>query len=212
VNGGSPPQTFTHQQLINQGGFFNNQTNTWVFSITHVFNSVSCGVSSTLNNTTYSNALQASITVSNPCGQSSNANGPYTIQSAPQANFTASPNDSIVCVNTTITFTNTSIAGTNVVGPSPNFTCNNQYKKYWTILGPSGLIPVFTQGPLNNTQVGTVLTNPFVTVVGNLGWNYNQPNNSQAWSPNSTNQIAVTFLTPGSYTITLYTGSNSYFI
>ena len=206
VNDGSPAQVFTHEELIAQGGIFNAQINSWVFSFTHIFNSVSCGVNSIINNTLYSNALQASITVSNPCGQSSNANGPYIIQSGPEASFTSTPNENVICVNSTVSFEDESIAGTNITGSSPNFACNSSYKKYWTIQGPGGAIPIFTSPAAN---AGNVQTNPFVTVAGNLGFNVNQPNNPQFWSNNASSDIDVTFNTPGTYTITLYTGSNN---
>ncbi|MDP4865281.1 MAG: hypothetical protein NWR53_01340, partial [Crocinitomicaceae bacterium] len=206
VNDASPPQIFTHEELISQGGVFNAQINSWVFSFTHVFNSVSCGVNSIINNTLYSNALQASITVSNPCGQSSNANGPYIIQSGPEASFISSPDDNIICLNSTVSFTDESIAGTNITGLSPNFLCNSNYKKYWTIQGPGGFIPITTSP---SVSAGNVQANPFVSVLGNFGFNNNQPNNSLVWSNNSSNSIDVTFITPGTYTITLYTGSNN---
>ena len=206
INDGSPPQIFTHEQLIALGGVFNTQINSWVFAFTHIFNNVSCGINSDINGTLYPNAIQASVTVNNPCGQSSNANGPYIIQAGPQASFNASPSDTVICVNSTITFTDASIAGTNILGPSPNFNCNNTYKKYWTIQGPNGLVSIVTNP---SGSAGTVQPNPFVSVLGNLGYNNNQLNNSLFWSNNATNEIAVTFNTPGTYTIALYTGSNN---
>jgi PKD repeat protein len=191
VNDGSPPQVFTHQQLINQN-----------FLITHVFDSVSCGTSSNINGTIFVNSFQASITVSNPCGTSSGAFGPINIQAKPIASFTAAPSNDAVCINTTVNFTDNTTPGTNISGSGPGFACNSLYKKYWQITGPSGVIPVAGSGVIN--------PNPFVTVTGNLGSNLGNPANQAIWTSTATTNLAVTFNTPGTYTISLFvSGTNA---
>ena len=190
VNDNSPAQTFTHAQVISPG-----------FNVTHTFNNVSCSTSSNINGTIYPNSFQASITVSNPCGSSSSAIGPINIQSKPIAAISANPTNSQICLNTSVVFTDITTPGTNI-GSSPTFTCTQTYKRYWQITGPSGL---FTVGPS-----GVIAANPFISVVGNLGFNGNLPNNPSIWTSTATNALTITFNTPGTYSITLFTsGSNS---
>ncbi|WP_396138617.1 beta strand repeat-containing protein, partial [Flavobacterium sp.] len=203
VNDGSPIQTYTHEQLIALGGQFNTILGQWIFQVTHNFNIVSCNTNSNINGSIYYNSFQASVTVSNPCGTSSNSNGPYYIQSKPEADFSSNPANNNICVNTSIIFTDTTINGANISsqGPGVTFTCDNTYNKYWTIQGPNGIIPATTSGIIS--------TNSFVSVVGNLGFNFNSPNNPEDWTSSASNTLQVTFLQPGTYTITLYAGSNN---
>ena len=190
VNDNSPAQIFTHAQVTSPG-----------FFVTHVFNTVSCGTSSNINGTVYPNSFQASITVSNPCGTSSSAIGPINIQSKPIASITANPSNSQICVNTTVLFTDSTTPGTNI-GSSPTFTCTQTYKRYWQITGPSGLLTVGASGVLT--------ANPYVSVVGNLGFNGTFPNNPSIWTATATNTLDITFNLPGTYSITIFTsGSNS---
>jgi hypothetical protein len=192
VNDTNPPQTqtFTHAQVITPG-----------FLVTHNFATISCNTSSNINGTVYPNSFQASITVSNPCGSSSSAIGPINIQSRPIANISTNPSNSEICLNTSVVFTDTTTPGTNI-GSSPTFTCTQAYKRYWQIIGPSGLLTVGASGNL--------VANSFVSVVGNLGFNANFPNNPSVWSGTSTNTLNITFNTPGTYSITIFTsGSNN---
>jgi large repetitive protein len=190
VNDGTLPQTYTHAQVTSPG-----------FLVTHFFTSISCGTGSNINGTLYPNSFQASITVSNPCGTSSSAIGPINIQSKPIANITANPSNNQICVNTSVEFTDTTSPGTNI-GLSPTFTCSQNYKRYWQITGPAGLLTVGVSGVLN--------ANPYVTVIGNLGFNANLPNNPSIWTNTATNTLNITFNLPGSYSITLFTsGTNS---
>jgi large repetitive protein len=190
TNDNSPPQVFTHEQVTSSG-----------FVVTHFFNSISCGTNSTINNTLYPNSFQASVTVSNPCGSSSSAIGPINIQSKPVAAITPNPTNNQVCVNSTVVFTDTTEPGTNI-GGSPTFNCTQDYKKYWKITGPSGdIISGFN---------GVVAPNPFVSVVGNMGFNSNNPNNPSVWTNTASNALSVTFLQPGIYSITIFAaGLNS---
>lgn len=190
VNDGTLPQIFTHAQVTSPG-----------FFVTHFFTSISCATGSNINGTLYPNSFQASITVSNPCGTSSTAIGPINIQSKPIANITANPSNSQICINTPVEFTDTTAPGTNI-GLSPTFTCSQDYKRYWQITGPTGLLTVGATGVLN--------ANPYVTVTGNLGFNANLPNNPSIWTNSATNTLNITFNLPGSYSITLFTsGTNT---
>ncbi len=190
VNDSPATQTFTHAQVISPG-----------FSVTHTFNSVSCLASSNINATVYPNSFQASITVSNPCGTSSSAIGPINIQSKPVAAISANPSSSQICLNTSVLFTDATVPGTNI-GSSPTFICTQTYKKYWQIIGPSGLLSVGASGNL--------AANPFVSVIGNLGFNGNFPNNPSVWTGTATNTLNISFNTPGTYSITIFSsGSNN---
>ncbi len=186
----SQTQTFTHAQVITPG-----------FSVTHNFATVSCNTSSNINGTVYPNSFQASITVSNPCGSSSSAIGPINIQSKPNANISANPANSQICLNTSVVFTDTTTPGTNI-GSSPTFTCTQTYQRYWQITGPSGLFIV--------PATGILAANTFISVIGNLGFNVNLPNNPSIWTGTATNTLTITFNTQGTYSITLFTsGSNN---
>ena len=167
---------------------------------THNYTITSCGTSSTLNGTSYPNSFQASITASNPCGTSSSAFGPINIQSPPDANFTRTPSNNTICKGTTVLFNNTTTGGFNI-GAAPTYTCTSAYRKYWVITGPSGNIPV------NND--GTLIPNAFISASENFGYNNSKPNNSAAWLSTASDQLNITFNTPGIYTIKLFTGSNT---
>ena len=185
VNDGSPAVIFNHPPPA---------------TYTHTYTITSCGNSSTINGTLYPNSFQASITASNPCGTSSSAFGPINIQIPPDANFTRTPSNNIICKGTTVLFNNTTTGGFNI-GVATAYTCTSTYKKYWVISGPSGNIPVDTGGAL--------IANAFISASENFGYNNNQPNNSGAWLLTASNQLNITFNTPGIYTITLFTGSNT---
>ena len=184
VNDGTPPVTFNHPPPA---------------TISHQFLDSSCGTNSNINNTVYPNSYQASITVNNPCGNSTNAVGPINIQSAPIANFTRNPSENIVCEGTTLAISDSTEGGYNIGGP-PTYTCTQTYKKYWTITGPAGIIATSTGGVL--------IANPYITCPNNFGFNNNQPTNPGAWLPIASSVLNVTFLLPGNYTIDFYTGSN----
>ncbi|WP_445715203.1 PKD domain-containing protein [Flavobacterium sp.] len=184
VNDGTPPVTFNHPPPA---------------TITHQFLDSSCGTNSNINNTVYPNSYQASITVNNPCGNSTNAVGPINIQSAPVANFTRTPSNNIVCEGTTVAFSDSTEGGYNIGGP-PTYTCTQTYRKYWTISGPGGIIAT--------SSGGLLVANPYITCTNNFGFNNNQPNNPGAWLPIASSVLNITFLLPGDYTINFYTGSN----
>ncbi|MFB0903386.1 MAG: hypothetical protein QMB11_03310, partial [Nonlabens sp.] len=184
VNDGSPAVIFNHPPPA---------------TYTHNYTKTSCGTSSTINGTLYPNSFQASITASNPCGTSSSAFGPINIQTPPDANFTRTPSNNTICKGTTVLFNDTTTGGFNI-GASPTYTCTSTYKKYWVITGPSGNIPVNTDG--------TLIPSGFISASENFGYNKELPNNSGAWLT-AANQLNITFNTPGNYTITLFTGSNT---
>lgn len=97
-NDGTSPTTFNHPPPAD---------------ITHLFSSTSCGVTSG----TYNNSFSATITASNPCLTSTATVVPIYVSQKPIASYTVSPKDT-VCVNSNVTFTNTS--GNNSYINAPN--------------------------------------------------------------------------------------------
>ncbi|MBU3660515.1 MAG: PKD domain-containing protein [Flavobacteriales bacterium] len=143
-------------------------------SITHTFNSSSCGSSFTNGSITEQNAFGVSIQAINPCGSSSASAGPIRTSSPPTANFTI---PSTVCKNQTATTVNTSIAGS-IVSSSD---CNPDQGQYWTI----------------SPATGWSLTGSSI-----LGDNGGFPNSYAGWN-SGTDNIGIIFSQTGNYTITL---------
>ena len=76
-------------------------------SITHIFNTTSCGTTSSNGTNTYNNSFSANIVAENPCASSAATVVPIYISKKPVADFDRSPNDT-VCTNALVTLTNTS--------------------------------------------------------------------------------------------------------
>ncbi len=75
------------------------------------------------------------VTATNPCLPNRNVIiDAANISQKPTANFSISPNDT-VCVNSNITFTNTSFGG--VANPGQNLTCDSSLSPVWNILPSS---------------------------------------------------------------------------
>ena len=108
------------------------------FSFDHTFNSSSCGATPT----TQANTFEVKIFASNPCGTSPAQVGAITTVLPPDANFTISP-DTIVCENSNVQFSNSSLEGTVVVtngsGPSTFYTCDKTNLNFWSISSITGL-------------------------------------------------------------------------
>src|SRR6266536_253415 len=97
---------------------------------THEFTTSSCGATGGIT----SNTFYVNVRAQNPCGFSDLTIQPITTSKKPYAAFSISP-DTIVCVNKTATFTNTSILGVTV----DNFgVCNSTTKINWTISPSTG--------------------------------------------------------------------------
>jgi hypothetical protein len=147
---GTPPLTYTQATIPS--------------SITHTFNTSSCGSSFTNGSIIEQNAFGVSIQAINPCGSASASAGPIRTSSPPTANFTI---PSIICKNQTATTVNSSIAGS-IVSSSG---CSASSGRYWTITPATGW-------SLSGTSV-----------LGNDG---GFPNNSSGWNSGSTN-LGITF-------------------
>ncbi len=171
-NDGSPSVVFTHPV-----------TGLPQASITHVFDSTSCGTVSSNGIINYNNSFSASISASNPCQSSSAGVVPIYVSQKPDADFTVSPGDT-VCQNTTVTFTNTSQVGNTVQSGQANGTCT-QGKFVWKITPATG----------------------WTLVSGSLGDDFNS-NNPNPWLT-GTSPLQVTFNTAGTYSIKIRVGGNS---
>lgn len=153
-NTGVPPVVFSHPPPA---------------SYTHSFTASSCGVTGANN----PNSFFIRIKAENPCGFSESTVEPITTSTKPQANFTIAP-ATVVCTNTTVSFTNTSINGIEV---GTNLQCNLLNKSNWAISPAAGW----------NLASGT-LGSP------------NPTNNPTSWG--STN-LGITFTAPGTYSISM---------
>lgn len=145
-------------------------------SVTHLFTLGSCGTLSP----GFPNSFQATIQAENPCGTSAASVVPIYVSQRTSAQFSIQPRDT-VCVNRTVTFTNTTSA-TN--GVSPNGQCSGG-KGIWQITPATG----------------------WTVVSGSLGNDFGLSDPS-VWQNGST-VLGLNFTTPGSYSIKLKTGSGS---
>ncbi len=156
--------------------------------IPHTFLQSSCGV-----NFTYSplfppiqNAFSATVVAQNLCSSNGFPTifniGPITISNGSDADFSFTPS-SPSCVLDPVTFTNLSTSGANISATG----CDTSYSFYWKIVQPTGYS--ITTGSLgsNNGFVGPT-------------YNYSQ------WT-NGSEDLEVTFSTPGTYNVWIYTAN-----
>lgn len=107
---GNTPGT-TYQIIFSDGSPTLNYTNATIpTTVTHTFNSSSCGKTAG----TYSNAFSATLIATNPCSPHTSIAYPIYVSQAPQAAFTASK--STACVGQTVSLKNTSLG--NEVSPT----------------------------------------------------------------------------------------------
>lgn len=135
---------------------------------THTFTNSSCGATGGITPNTYYVIIRAQ----NPCGFSDLTIQPITTSKKPIAKFNIST-DSIACINSIVTFSNTSIFGVTVNNAG---VCNTTTINNWTITPSTGW-----------------------TTSGLLG-DPNPTNNPSTWG--STN-LPVTFTTAGEYYVSM---------
>ena len=149
------------------------------YTIGHVYTSTSCGNSVNLNGTFYNNVYLPSVITTNPCAAPQpQAGSLISIGVAPTASFTPNPIPNI-CINTALTLTNTSNLGVTI--DPVTFSCTQTAPIYWTV---------------SPNTIGLWTAN-------GLGSNNNHANNELFWTVGS-NTPSITFLQPGTYTITLF--------
>ncbi len=139
----------------------------------------SCGVTSTFNGVSYLNAFSVTMTTSNACGQSTSGIAPIIISESPMADFEMS--DTVVCVNTIVSFTNASFNGSNVTGGIVGGMagCDSLADVIWSY------------NPFANVEL----------ISGELGTLFSTPIGNQ-WFP-GTEMIELMFTQPGVYSITM---------
>jgi len=144
-------------------------------SVTHTFDKGSCGVFSG----GYANSFAATITASNPCLTSSATVAPIFVSQKPKMGFAITPRDT-VCVNSTLTVTNTSGSIDDVI--SGNCSAG---KSVWSVSPATG----------------------WTVVSGSLGSD-NGVNIPNVWT-SGTGSVSFNFTTPGTYTIKLKGGNQN---
>ena len=152
-------------------------------TISHIFNTSSCGQSYPVGPIIINNAFSSTIVAQNACGTTFATVGPITISTGTDAQFTYSP-ISPICVNEDVSFSNTSSSGESV----SNNGCTNAYGHYWSIQETTGYTVPFGSLGSNN---------------GNINANYDYT----TWT-NGTDSLVVNFNTPGVYHVWMYTGNN----
>lgn len=157
-------------------------------TISHIFNSSSCGVDYLYapGVPPIQNAFSVSVLAQNFCSNGFPTVftiGPITVSTGPTANFNFSPN-SPICQNEIVSFENISNGGENITENG----CNSQYSYFWQILQNTGYS--LTTGSLGSNN-------------GFIGGNYDY----SQWT-SGTNQLGLSFDTPGTYNVTLYTANS----
>jgi hypothetical protein len=91
-------------------------------NISHTFTTSSCGQP---GGAFPANTFYATVIASNACGTTSSVVSPITVSAVPSANFNVSA--TTICLNSTLTLTNTGTSGNVITGPNNNapFTCTN---------------------------------------------------------------------------------------
>lgn len=161
VNDGTAPDTFSQPPPP---------------SFSHIFNLSSCGYTTP----SYTNSFYVKMQAINQCNSSTIIVDPITINSKPQANFTISP-DTVVCINTNVTFTNSSIGGALVNNSN---VCDSTNILNWVISPSTG----------------------YTIVSGQLGSNPPTVALTSTWG---SSPLTVNFTSPGVYSIKLKIRSKS---
>ena len=174
----NPPGT-TYTVVFNDGSAPVNFTHPPPTTVSHTFNTSSCGTTSSNGTNSYPNSYSASITATNPCGTSAGSVVPIYVSAPPVGSFSYIP---VICVNSSNTFTNTTVGYD--IDPISGICNQNTQPAVWSISPATG----WTSGSSFGNTFG--LTDP------NL------------WSAGS-NSLSATFTTIGSYTITMITGSTN---
>lgn len=147
-------------------------------SVTHTYTQNSCGASFQSTNNVYGATITATHPTQSPFTA---AVSPIVISSPPDAAIT--PLSSVVCVGSSVSFTNTSSQGV-YIDPSAGYAClSNSAIHYWTITPAAG----------------------WSASAASLGSNNGFPNANDfdVWSPGAS-PLNVTFNTAGSYRVKVW--------
>jgi len=177
INGtsGNPPGTI-YTISTNTGAPFVIYNHPPPANYTFNFINSSCGASA--NGSGIPNSFYINCQAENPCGVSPQPVYPITTSVSPIARISISP-DTLACVNSILTFTNTSIAGATV---NAFGVCDTVSKRNWLISPASGWS--ITSGALGNA---------------------NPNNNPSTWGSNS---LGVRYTIPGTYSVSMIVSNN----
>lgn len=165
--------------------FFNTANDT---TITHLFTTTSCGVDYLYapGVPPIENAFSVSVVAENYCSTNGLPTvltlGPITVSEGPTANYNFSPG-SPICEGETVNFENTSTGGENIGSNG----CDSTYAFYWVPVQSSGF---------------TLVGGTYGSGNGFTGANYD----FEQWTDGS-NELDITFSTPGNYQFWLYAGN-----
>jgi gliding motility-associated-like protein len=186
----TPPAGTSYQIIYNDGSPPETVSNLSPnpMTINHLFTQTSCGVNSVIQSTTYTNSFAIQVVASNACNPLGTfaAIGPITVAESVDADMSATPNITTICVNAPITFNDISDPGSNVY----NNTCDQLYGRYWTITPNSGF-----------TATGALGNNNGFLPNSTFGYDW------AAWT-NGPQALPVTWSTPGTYEVKLVVGND----
>jgi gliding motility-associated-like protein len=172
-----PPQgttyTVTFSDQLGNPVVLNDLSSNYILN--HVFTTTSCGTPAGI---APANSFYARVVAVNACGSSSSTFYPITVNSPPVSNFVLNQND--VCVNGSVTATNTGQPGSTITSTSEPFTCSQTGTIVWSVTPSTGW--TVNAGSSLGTQNGTY-----------QNWN--------SWV-SGTSTLGLTFSTSGTYTIT----------
>jgi gliding motility-associated-like protein len=142
----------------------------------YIFGTTSCGITYPTGSNFPNNTFYAQVTAQNACGQTFSTVSPITVNSLPTPGFTVS--DTTICAGTQVSVTNTGVSG-NIVSTSAPHNCTGQAKFYWLLAGGTlGVDYTLNSG-----------------VLGSYNGNFN------SLAGNGSQNLAITYNTPGNYTI-----------
>ena len=151
-------------------------------TISHIFNTSSCGQSYPVGPLLVENAYSATIIAQNVCGATFAMVGPIIISAPSDATFTYSP-ESPICQNEPVSFSNTSQSGQMI----ENNTCSGNYGHFWVLEETTGYNVTFGNLGTSNGATGSA-------------YDFN------TWT-NGSDSLVLEFSVPGTYHMWLYSGN-----
>jgi large repetitive protein len=180
----------TYTITVNDGSapiVFPNGLPTNPYVLNYHFPNTSCGNNSTINNSVYADSYSIQVVASNPCSPQGTFTsiGPIRVSLETDPDFSQSAQ--VACVESTVTFTDTSDSGENV----DSFGCNPNYGMYWEITPNTGFT-LATGSTLGSSN------------------GFTEANNLYDWTEwtDGTTPLNVIFNQAGDYTIKMITGND----
>ena len=157
------------------------------YSYFHNFNVNSCGTTTLINSNPYQDSYSIQVTATNGCNVNGTfaAIGPIQVSESVVANFEL--DNQIVCVGQTVTATDISMPGANVI----QGYCDSLYGIFWELSPASGVLVSGTYGNGGNY------------ILDATQQNYNW----YGWT-NGTDELEISFPVEGEYELTLFIGND----